>query len=557
MNRKLIVLFAAALIAAASCATKNDVDALQSQIDELKNSEVASILNDLKNVDNTLKSLAEADKAHEGSLEALEASLKTLDDLSEKLSIVESVSLENYEFISESITSIESSITTIGENIEPLTSDFETAVGTLRSDFETALGKLQTALDKLTERVAACELDIESIKNELASRIESITYVPDYNDGKITLNYNQTQTGAIIAENPVIYYEIQPASLASVLASNPSMLSLRGNYTQTRAGGPELFDIPIVAAKSGKGLLAVTADVDGIDASAFKGSRGLSVSLLVKDETRSINSEYVAVKPVRTDIIIFEDPAFKEYCLSQADFNNDGEISADEGLIIAGLDVSNKQFFSLVGVGMFPNLIYLTLPGNTAIKELDLSSNINLEGIDIKGCTSLESLDYKVSPSLSIVNDYALGYVLTVNGEKGVVAIINSDGTRKLLSCASASCSWDRSKDCIECGAIYDDGALNTEKILYSINCCDAANWCVAHGENWYLPSSAEILLVTQHLNEISANASLILDRWVWTSNEDPGDKSKAYNIMFRQGVSNVASNAKDYTFTTYAMMRL
>ena len=92
-----------------------------------------------------------------------------------------------------------------------------------------------------------------------------------------------------------------------------------------------------------------------------------------------------------------------------------------------------------------------------------------------------------------VVGQYDIGTVCEVDNTKGVVYAIKNNKVY-VVSLDEALLQW--STENVWCNCISGRGDYNTEDMLRFGTSPDkypAAQWCLAHGENWYLPSSTEL----------------------------------------------------------------
>lgn len=565
--KKYIIISAFALATLFSCATEKDLASLQEQVDAIEQAqqtEISAIRGELEQINMSLKSLGALDR---DLTEKIIGLTEKINGLTTRIGNLENLSLEQYEGLVEAVSSIRISIAELTGGLSELSdgyselSDGYSELADGIAGLSNKYSQLEKALDGLETRLHACEIAIESIRTELASRIQSLTFVPDYYDGKATWVYNKNYNNDVYPDYPVLYFDVQPSSLASVLASNISSLTLRATYTQTRAGDHKTFDIPVTAARVENGLLAVTGERDSVDEGVFLGTEHLNLCLLVSDDVRTISSSYVPVQPMRSNYVIFDDPAFKSFILDCVDGlhgHMDGEVDMEEAESLTYLDGKNSTFKSIGGIGMFPNMQAIDLQGNTGITKIDVTANRALSELNVTGCTAIEELNWDdgKTPAVEFTCNFPLGYALKFNGVDALVC--HTGDVWKIITVNFSSQYWDSNRDNpTYCGATSDDGYQNTNLILAATSTCNAANWCRSLGPKWYLPSAAEINDVGINYYQIYGDAAVKPNQrsWIWTSNERELDGRNAGNLHL-DGNGKVYYNSKDYTFTTYAMKR-
>ena len=123
----------------------------------------------------------------------------------------------------------------------------------------------------------------------------------------------------------------------------------------------------------------------------------------------------------------------------------------------------------------------------------------------------------------NMASDYEIGQIYDLNGSKGVCYAIKNDNQNRtwayFFSMDEEYLQW--STENVWCNCASGRGDWNTEDMLKNGTSPDkypAAQWCVAHGEGWFMPSSTEL-------------------QWMWdavsggTHNFD-SDTMKAYNKL-------------------------
>ena len=140
-----------------------------------------------------------------------------------------------------------------------------------------------------------------------------------------------------------------------------------------------------------------------------------------------------------------------------------------------------------------------------------------------------------------VVGQYDIGTVCEVDNTKGVVYAIKNNKVY-VVSLDEAFLQW--STENVWCNCISGRGDYNTEDMLRFGTSPDkypAAQWCLAHGENWYLPSSTELQWLWDvtsggkheyNCDEMKAfnkiltdnGGSAIQEDYYWSSNETSED---------------------------------
>ena len=98
----------------------------------------------------------------------------------------------------------------------------------------------------------------------------------------------------------------------------------------------------------------------------------------------------------------------------------------------------------------------------------------------------------------TMTTDYEIGQIYDLNGSKGVCYAIKNDNQNRtwayFFSMDEEYLQW--STENVWCNCASGRGDWNTEDMLKNGTSPDkypAAQWCVAHGEGWFMPSSTEL----------------------------------------------------------------
>ena len=178
-------------------------------------------------------------------------------------------------------------------------------VATINTRINNEVAAINATIKALTERIKSIESEISSIKQQIAnilsdiadmkeditkllSRIQSVSYIPKYSDGKATVLYSDE------ASQVTLDFEISPKDAVIELAKVwQSALNLKAVYTETRA--MPFVDMPITEfeADTQNGVISVTASGENLSAPFFADMQEASVRLAISDGNSSVMSEYI------------------------------------------------------------------------------------------------------------------------------------------------------------------------------------------------------------------------------------------------------------------------
>ena len=177
----------------------------------------------------------------------------------------------------------------------------------------------------------------------------------------------------------------------------------------------------------------------------------------------------------------------------------------------------------------------------------------------------------------NIASAYEIGQIYEVNGAKGVAYAIKTDNQNRtwayFFSMDEADLQW--STENVWCNCVASRGDWNTEDMLRNGTSPDmypAAQWCIAHGDGWFMPSSQELQWMWDAISEgthnfdnasVAAYNKLLTDNggmpfvetYYWSSNETADDLVEL--IAFMNDSVVCLNPQKTYTYTVRAATRI
>jgi hypothetical protein len=168
----------------------------------------------------------------------------------------------------------------------------ESFEGTITVKINTAVqaakAELQAQIDAITATIANIQTQINNISN----RIQSVTYIPQYTDGKVKLDYNTRTTQ--------VYLRISPAALASQIQT--SMVQAFARYTDdptTRGLNDEFpLTVTIASGNASSGVLQVCLAEDTANAFSkafWQGDVEAIIYIQISDGNSNIVSQAIPV----------------------------------------------------------------------------------------------------------------------------------------------------------------------------------------------------------------------------------------------------------------------
>ncbi len=364
-----------ALVNALSSSVTTDITAIKKQIEEIeeaiaKNAEEIEALRD-----ELAQQKAELIEAYTAAIAAAiaESEGKMSDKLAEEIAAI------NERIDKSDIAAIEALIANCKARMETAEAD----IAQLKSD----VLQLQMDVEELQE-----------ITEKLLAQIQSITYIPTYDDGKATIDYH-TKRGTLD-------FQISPKSAINDLEKVwQTALSFKAVHTQTRA--VNFINLPITSFEADATNGTITIEVDGTNLGDdfFVEKLAASATVEVSDGNNCINSPYLNLTP--NFIIHFEDKEVERLCVLNWDTDGDYRLSYDEAASVLELGTVFKETHKSNGnyeeerIATFDELRYFT--GLTEISGFSNCSHLyritlpdgitSIGNSAFTGCSSLESIN--------------------------------------------------------------------------------------------------------------------------------------------------------------------
>ena len=242
---------------------------------------------------------------------------------------------------------------------------------------------------------------------------------------------------------------------------------------------------------------------------------------------------------------------------------NAGEVveinSAEDSVVVAydnSITATTPIYFNCypttLSAGDSFSVTITTDSGNTYTKNVTLPAgrtlsleegNLNTFSVDMSGIA-------EVKPAIT----YEIGKIYDINSSKGVAYAIKTDNQNRtwayFFSMDEADLQW--STENVWCNCVAGRGDWNTEDMLRNGTSPDmypAAQWCIAHGDGWFMPSSDELQWMWDAISDgthdfdnasVAAYNKLLMDNggmpffetYYWSSNETDYDMIEVIAFM-------------------------
>ena len=371
------------------------------------------------------------------AINALDASLKawvgealsnyyTIAEVEAKITALQTAIAEGDAALQEELKSLKSQLeTTAAEITAAYKKAIEEAINTNNGVIDTKIAnEIASVNQRINNEVAAINAKIAEIESrldnveakiaELLARIQSVSYIPTYDDGKATVVSNGTTSQVTLD------FEVSPKDAVVELAKVwQSAVSVKAVYTQTRA--VSFIDMPIVKFESDavNGIISITASAENLSADFFEGAQSASARLAISDGNNSITSEYIAIISNFGRPIEFLDSAVKAICVSNWDSNGDNNLSYAEAAAVTDIGdafknasiTSFREFEYFVGIREIP---YSAFSNCVGLKYISLPHQVETIGEDaFRECTSIKSI--VIPDTVTTIGNYAFYNCLSLN----------------------------------------------------------------------------------------------------------------------------------------------
>lgn len=252
-------------------------------------------------------------------------------------------------------------------------------VAQLEKEIEAAIAGLATQIDQVNAYAVSIEEalnaykesndaalaklrgDMEALYNELLNRVQSIVFVPEYVDGKGTINWATFGT-RILEGRSVLVYQVYPAECAAAIANAPAVGDVVSPLTfdmtdvlKTRGGVDKAPQMNIVGVEGdNQGRLYVTVEARNFGEDFYAGEIEYAVSLVLDNETANLSSCYTNLVAGKPEAISMRIMASKDVTLTAV---NEGAKFED---VTGNNNVYTKE---LTYTNIDNNPDYVSLPG--------------------------------------------------------------------------------------------------------------------------------------------------------------------------------------------------
>ena len=300
--------------------TDAKLEAAKQELDKALNDTAAEVLaqltaartelqNQIDKINATIEILKARDTELEEKIEGLrdyvDSAFVTTDQYNSVLETISSIQ-QTIEGLNKSVTAAETRIEEVAASLEPLkneiiseitssiTADYKSAIASAKAETEAAYTKA------IADAIAALETSLKAWVNEqigvILARIQSVSYVPRYSDGKAAMTY-YTDNGLVIPCVAFLDFEVRPALAAAEIAKVwQSAISMSAVYTVTRTA-PEVVPLTVESVTEDNGFLTVEVSGSKFSDDFYNNNCSANVRMEISDGNNDLLTEYIQVVP--------------------------------------------------------------------------------------------------------------------------------------------------------------------------------------------------------------------------------------------------------------------
>ena len=158
------------------------------------------------------------------------------------------------------------------------------AIAATVQDAQTAL---QNQIDAIETQIAGIESRLSALETNFANRIQSLTYIPKYTDGKATMTYDEA-TGKSEAE---LEFFVTPKNVISNIEI--SHIAVKATYTVSRAASLTDLTVTGLSKDTANGTITVKFSGENLSQDFFNGTADMAIFLIISDGNSEFVSDYV------------------------------------------------------------------------------------------------------------------------------------------------------------------------------------------------------------------------------------------------------------------------
>ena len=227
-------------------------------------------------------------------------------------------------------------------------------------------------------------ISIPKTSSYLFDKLQSVSYIPRYTDGKATVFYS-----SISSSSTEMDFEVSPKdAVADIIAGWQECLSLKAVNTITRT--VKYIDMPILScqADTESGIITISASGCNLSEAFFSGAEGVSARLGISDGNTNITSDFVELVAVKQSV------SDRQICYT----STDEKIVEPYDKSVFGANIVSNTYEDGVGVILFDDVV--TKIGDNAFLNCQRLKSVTIPN----GVTEIGSAPFSCCANLAEFN---------------------------------------------------------------------------------------------------------------------------------------------------------
>jgi len=271
-------------------ALSGEVAALKSLVDANKAEAAANLANAISNLETSLKKWVGEQLSN----------YYTIADIDAKIAELQKAIADGDAALQQQLNELKSQLETTKQEVteaykKAIKEAIETNNGVINQKIASEIAAVNKRIDEevaaINTKIAALQAQVDKNTEDIAkllARIQSVSYVPQYSDGRALV----TRIGAV--SEVILDFKVSPKECVAELEKVwEKALSCEAVYTKSRTGKFIAMPITQFEADAESGVITVTASCENLSEEFFAGTQEASVALVISDGNNSVTSEYI------------------------------------------------------------------------------------------------------------------------------------------------------------------------------------------------------------------------------------------------------------------------
>ena len=294
--KKLFLFFVVALLVGCVDYT-DDFNTIDDRLDALELIALPSIEKQVEDINTQLTSLKATDDAIKAQITELEKSDKAtateIANLKSKDSELEKSISDLQKYVDTQIANAKSEAAAAYATIEQynnIVSQLSAVQSSTDKLSEELTAKINAEVKNLTDKITDLENRIKAVEEKIENlmmRIQSVSYMPEYADGKVLIERKDSVSSGILS------FRISPKDAVAELAKVwESAVSCEAYYPKTRAVSLIKLAVTEFVGDAENGIATVKVSGEGLSDEFFAGTQEAKIALVISDGNNQVVSDY-------------------------------------------------------------------------------------------------------------------------------------------------------------------------------------------------------------------------------------------------------------------------